>query len=155
MAESVVIRQLMNEYSPYDVLIKSEIGKQPLISLLGKVCFPTAQNYWEMKLTTVFDHDGRSPFEEFNTIFADVKRTHPQLVFELISDTPHRDIGHTVSYRIQKISGRRREDLNRIHFFCFYESLEKVIGRKFGKNVSIDDGIIRLGEHLKGRDFLP
>lgn len=155
MAESVLIRQLLNEYSAHDVLIKSEIGKQTLISLLGKVCIPAANNHWELKLTTVFDHDGKRPFEEFNKIFTDIKKTHPQLDFELISDTPHGDIGHAVSYNVSKISGKRRVDLNEIHFFCFYESLEKVIERKFGKGVPIDHGIIRLSEHLNGTNFLP
>ena len=155
MNESILIREFLGEFSPHDVLIKSERGKQNLISLLGKICIHQTQNDWELKLTTVFDHDGKDPTEEFDAIFTAVRRTHPQLTFELISDTPRKDVGHTASYSILKISGNRRVELNKIYFFCFFESLEKVIERKFGKDVPIDEGINNLSKYLEGIHFLP
>ena len=155
MNESVLIRKFLGEYSPHDVLIKSERGKKNLISLLGKICIYQTQNDWDLKLTTVFDHDGKVPTEEFSAIFTAVRETHPQLTFELVSDTTFRDVGHTVSYSILKINGKKRVELNKIHFFCFFESLEKVIERKFGKNVPIVEGIINLSKCLEGIHFLP
>jgi hypothetical protein len=160
MNESLLIRRLMGECSPYDTLIKAEEGKRNLFSLLGKICIPTAQNNQNLNLTTVFDHDGKEPNRDFDAIFNTVRRTHPQLTFKLIfdrkiSDCQHVDVGHTASYSILKINGEKKVELNKIHFFCFFESLEQIIRRKYGRNVSIDEGIYKLCECLKGIEFLP
>ncbi|MHB1507097.1 MAG: hypothetical protein ACYCUZ_03455 [Cuniculiplasma sp.] len=158
--ESLLIRGLMGEYSKYDALIKAEEGKQNLFSLLGKICIPTVQNNQFLNLTTVFDHDGNESSSDFKTIFDKVSRTHPQLNFEpifdrKISDCHNIEVGHTVSYSVLKISGKKKIELNKINFFCFSDSLETFIEKKFGKNIPINDGIMKLCKCLKGIDFLP
>lgn len=155
IAESTTIRSFLEDYSPYDVLIKSERGKKSLISLLSKVCIPTAGGASELNLTTMLDHDGKCPDLEFKSILDEVKENRPQLDFNRTLDTPLNGIGHASSYRVLKVSGRKRVELNSVHFFCFYGSLEKVIRNKFGTSIEINEGIRKLAQSLDGILFLP
>ena len=155
MNETETMKKFLNKFSPYDALIKSENGKENLISLLKKVCIREAKNQDDLKLIVIFDHDGKKSVVEFRGIFTVIKDAFQDLTFEPSHDTIYSDIGHYISYSIIKISGNRREELNRIHFFCFFDSLEKVIARKFGKDTSIDEGIVKLCNCLKGVNFLP
>ena len=153
--ESVMVKRFLSKCSPYTALIKSENGKKNLISLLKKICIPEAYSQEDLKLIVIFDHDEKNPVVEFREIFTVIKDAFQDLTFEPSHDTTHSDIGHSISYSIIKISGNRREELNRIHFFCFFDSLENVITRKFGEDTSIDEGIEKLCNCLKGVNFLP
>jgi hypothetical protein len=148
--EQKVIASFLQDGSPYDVLIKVENGKNFVISLMNNVCINIPENYKNVRLVVVFDHDGKKPSDEFNEIANVIKSSKP-VDFIIDGERNKMGIAHSSRYKLVK-NPIKTHNLSEVYFFCFYKSLECEVKKKYGTPVD-HCKIKKLGDSFKPSDI--
>ena len=123
------ITRFSQRSSPYRVLIKSEIGRGNLISLLEKQIVNVLVNLYEIAPVVIFDHDRRNPQRDFDGIFESVRRRSNHIDFELRNNRSFLSGDILLrNYDLVKNIGNDSKVLSNFDFLTFRTSLEIVAG---------------------------
>lgn len=152
-AETRTIKRFMEPNSPYSILIKEENGKKSLFQLMNSICINVAiATDQPPKLVVMFDHDNLAVTKEFEQIRNLITSSKNKIDFIKISRTDHMDIAHSSVYKLVKNSGSNEKIISMVHFFCFFNSLEKTAENLFGK-YSIENLVDKISGKFSAEDI--
>ena len=152
-AETRTIKRFMEPNSPYSILIKEENGKRSLLQLMNSICINAAIAMEPPpKLIVMFDHDNLAVTREFEQIRDLITSSKNKIDFIQISRTNHMGIAHSSVYKLVKSVGSNRKIISMVHFFCFFNSLERTAENLFGKH-SIKILVDKMSEKFSAEDI--
>lgn len=127
--ETLSIRRFLERYSPYQVLIKIENGKPNVLSVFSQSIVNILCYSGDISAIIAFDHDHKSPEEDFNDIFTRTKSRKPDIDFELVERKNFLSSKLLVrKYALVKNRGAVNKEISRFNFLTFPSSLEEVAG---------------------------
>ena len=150
--ETTVLKSLSHKNFPYEMVIKVEKGRGPVLSLFRNIAINFLVTQSNTYFTVIFDHDRRNPDDDIMQLIRDIESRSKHIslskpvVTNITDDVKRRDI------TIQKHVGEKIVNIGGFSITSFKISLEQTIITN-QKGLSIEEQISRFARKLSFDDF--